>query len=353
MVLFLTGPRHIGKSTAIERALAETGLRPGGFRTRFDAASGPRRLLLRPADGAPGTVVAVRDGSALRPVPGAFDRAGPAALSVPGEVTLMDELGFLEADEAAFRAAVLSRLDDGNIPVLGAIREGFPGWTAEAARHRSAEIIAVTRQNRAAVPLLIRQRLERLPPLSAVIMASGHGKRFRGDKLSARVEGVPMLERLFMTVPRELFRTVAVVARERALLELAEDYGLLGVFNGDETDDTAVTIRLGLDSAAPGSAGCMFLVGDQPWLSQDTLVDLCRRFYSSPESICLPVCRGRRGNPVIFPKAYFEELKNLPPHGKGRTVIDRHPHAVLERETEAKELRDIDYASDLDPSRSG
>ena len=46
----------------------------------------------------------------------------------------------------------------------------------------------------------------------------------------------------------------------------------------------------------------------------------------------------------------FEELKNLPPHGLGKAVIKRHPQLVIEREVNARDLRDVDYAWELNSS---
>lgn len=186
--------------------------------------------------------------------------------------------------------------------------------------------------------------------LSAVVMASGHSTRFQGNKLITPVEGVPMIQRLFQALPRSLFQTVAVVAREDPILELARVWGLTPVSNDDRDNDTAKTIRLGLTHIPPDSAGCMFFVGDQPWLQTDTILLLCRSFFAQPDKIHLPVHQGRRGNPVIFPSSLFEELKNLPPHGLGKAVIRRHPQLVIEREVNARDLRDVDYAWELNSS---
>lgn len=183
--------------------------------------------------------------------------------------------------------------------------------------------------------------------LSAVVMASGHSTRFQGNKLITPVEGVPMIQRLFQALPRNLFQTVAVVAREDPILELARAWGLTPVPNDDRDNDTAKTIRLGLAHIPPDSAGCMFFVGDQPWLQTETIRLLCRSFFAQPDKIHLPVHRGRRGNPVIFPSGLFEELKSLPPHGLGKAVIKRHPQLVIEREVNARDLRDVDYAWEL------
>lgn len=184
-------------------------------------------------------------------------------------------------------------------------------------------------------------------PLSAVVMASGHATRFGSNKLLAPVEGVPMLRRLFDALPRDCFRTIAVVARDGEILDLARASGLTPVYNDDRENDTAKTIRLGLAHIPPESAGCMFLVGDQPWLTGETIRDLCCRFQARPEGIHLPVCGTQRGNPVLFPAALFPALLALPPHGAGRLVIGQHPHLVVPRPTPARELRDIDRPQDL------
>ncbi len=184
-------------------------------------------------------------------------------------------------------------------------------------------------------------------PLSAVVMASGHSTRFQGNKLITPVDGVPMIQRLFQALPRALFQTVAVVAREDPILALAQAFRLTPVPNDDRNNDTAKTIRLGLTHIPPDSAGCMFFVGDQPWLRTETIQLLCQSFFAQPDRIHLPVHQGQRGNPVIFPACLFEELKNLPPHGLGKAVIKRHPQLVIEREVEARDLRDVDHIWDL------
>lgn len=186
--------------------------------------------------------------------------------------------------------------------------------------------------------------------LSAVVMASGHSTRFGGDKLTTPVDGVPMIERLFRTLPPGLFQRVAVVARDPFLLSLAARYGFTPVANDDQTNDTAKTIRLGLAHIHPQSNGCMFFVGDQPWLRRETILALCRSFQRQPDRIHLPVAGGKRGNPVLFPAHLFGELSSLPPHGLGKAVIGSHPGLVVEQEAEALDLQDIDYASDLNSS---
>jgi len=187
--------------------------------------------------------------------------------------------------------------------------------------------------------------------LSAVVMASGHSKRFKGDKLTALVDGVPMIEKLFMVLPKDLFDTVAVVSRDEKILDIAKRYGYKAVFNDDKTDDTAITIRLGIENIEEGSKGCAFFVGDQPWLRSETISGLAEKFFEDTSRICMLSHEGHKGNPVIFPEEFFGELKTLLVNEQGKAVIRRHPDRVVSKEVaDGNELKDIDYASDLNIS---
>ena len=164
MHLFLTGPVGCGKSTVLDRVLALTGQRAGGFRTGYgpDRACPRRFLYLWDAGGPPRyeadrAVAQVADGRP-RPLPGRFDALGAPLLTKPsGTILVMDECGRLEQEEENFQRAVLAALD-GARPVLGVLREGFPGWTRAIALHPGVEVVTVTAENRDALPELLAER---------------------------------------------------------------------------------------------------------------------------------------------------------------------------------------------------
>jgi molybdenum cofactor cytidylyltransferase len=51
-------------------------------------------------------------------------------------------------------------------------------------------------------------------------------------------------------------------------------------------------------------------------------------FYSSAKSIVLPVYEGRRGHPVIFSSALYQELMNAPLETGARSVVWEHSAEV-------------------------
>ncbi len=54
----------------------------------------------------------------------------------------------------------------------------------------------------------------------------------------------------------------------------------------------------------------LITLGDQPQLREATLQKLLGFSARSPGKICQPLRGGRRKHPVVFPKRFFEELKN-------------------------------------------
>ena len=170
MVIFLTGERGVGKSTALRRALSGCGLGLGGFMTDFGDTryAENKELRLLPWAEEPelsaGEVCARLGPGGRQVFPEVFDGLGAELLYRAAEdpacgLILMDELGFLEAEALRFRSAVLSALA-GPKPVLGVVRRGLGVWHGAPL----GEVWEVTRENRDAVPSRLRRRLAALQP---------------------------------------------------------------------------------------------------------------------------------------------------------------------------------------------
>ena len=160
--IFLTGEVQSGKSTVVEKVLADLCLTVGGFRSgsgdeRYDAS---RRLYLWDVSETPVcddthcVAVLSRDEGRLI-YPERFDALGCAALrrakASGADLILMDECGFLERDAMEFQDEVLRTLD-GDIPVLGVVRLRGSAWTDSIKNHPKVTVITVTEENRDELP---------------------------------------------------------------------------------------------------------------------------------------------------------------------------------------------------------
>lgn len=184
--------------------------------------------------------------------------------------------------------------------------------------------------------------------LACIFMASGYGKRFGGNKLLTTIEGKTIAEYVWDQFPADLFQDMIVVTEYRELARIAEKRGFRMVENKSGKDDISITIRLGMAALSPDIEGCLFAVCDQPFLRKESIVKMQEVFLQDKSRIVALGYQEERGNPVIFPKALFQELEQLDKNRGGSAVI-RHHSSLLQivEAAEEKELQDIDTETDL------
>lgn len=183
--------------------------------------------------------------------------------------------------------------------------------------------------------------------VGAVLLASGFGRRFGGDKLLTPIEGAPLITRTFTALPPALFTRAVLTGRSEPVLALGRTAGYEAILNPGAAEGIAASLRLGL-GRMEGLDGVLFAVCDQPRLTRGSVQQLLAAFSAQPDRICALSWAGVRGNPVIFPADLFGELSALTGDRGGGAVISRHPDRLLLVEALcADELRDVDRPSDL------
>ena len=92
----------------------------------------------------------------------------------------------------------------------------------------------------------------------------------------------------------------------------------------------------------------MFCSGDQPLLRRETVERMVRAAADDPRSIWQLRYGDSPATPVLFPAAYFEELKNLPEGKGGGVLLKKYPEQVrYVPAREAFECMDVDTPDDL------
>ena len=185
------------------------------------------------------------------------------------------------------------------------------------------------------------QRLfrEYFPRTGCVIMASGLGKRFGGNKLMADFHGRPLFLRA-VDAAQGLFDTMVVVTRHAEVAEICHRMEIPVVLH--DLPHRNDTIRLGLDAVGDVDC-CMFLPGDQPLLRRYTVEILLKSWRNFRYLIFRPGFEDTPGSPVLFPKWAFPELRTLPEGKGGGYVIRNHPEEIhTVQVSTAFELADAD-----------
>ena len=81
-------------------------------------------------------------------------------------------------------------------------------------------------------------------------------------------------------------------------------------------------------------AGCdaaLIALGDMPLIGPDLIAALVADHRSLPDGLCritLPVHAGQRGNPVIWGRAFFDDLGHISGDRGGRQIMAAHLTAM-------------------------
>lgn len=358
--LILTGERGSGKTTLLKNLLALYGkefcksaaLCPNdlpGFttyavrsNTSGNASYKTMPSCIRLTDHTTGneTVIGIPKNGSMQPVADGFLSVGIDAVShalhASEDFVCIDEIGFLEESCPQFTDAlwtlfekkrVLAVLRDQKLPFL------------EKLKNRPDVLVFCT-GSASGTP----------PKIGIVLKASGKSKRFGSNKLLADFHGKPLIRCALDTIAAlkdDAFLVSAVaVTRSVHVQKLCLAQGVPCIFHYlPHLNDT---IRIGLNHLIFADA-CIFLQGDQPLLTADSIKALILAFIKDQRFIYRLSYEGRSGSPVLFPASLFPELLNLPEDCGGNVVIRRHPEMVrLVPCADVSELIDADTPETLE-----
>jgi molybdenum cofactor cytidylyltransferase len=147
----------------------------------------------------------------------------------------------------------------------------------------------------------------------------------------------------------EVEEVVVVLGRRKGELEalikryLSFTKRVRVVVNPDSREGMSSSIRVGLRSVHPASRGVLIALGDQPLLRARTINALIHAFIRGKEKIAVPFYHNKRGNPVLFGRAYIRDLLTMRGDRGGRSILEAHPEEILRVRTRSEGIvRDID-----------
>ena len=182
------------------------------------------------------------------------------------------------------------------------------------------------------------------PKVGCVIMASGLGKRFGGNKLMADFDGRPMILKA-LQASEDMKDHRVVVTRHGDVAALCQEQDVKVILH--DLPHRSDTVRLGLDALGDVD-GCLFLPGDQPLLRRETVRKLIETWEADREKILRPFHNDTPGAPVLFPGWAFPELLDLPESKGGNWLMGKYPDRVKGLSVEDPyELMDADTPETL------
>jgi molybdenum cofactor cytidylyltransferase len=193
---------------------------------------------------------------------------------------------------------------------------------------------------------------------AALVLAAGRGTRMGGEnKLAADLRGKPVVRYVAEAALASRTRPVIVVTghepeRTRAALSGLD---LFFVHNPDFAAGLSTSLKAGL-GAVPGDADAVaVLLGDMPEVSAALLDRLIGALDPARGAlIAVPTRDGKRGNPVVWSRRFFDELARLEGDVGARHLIGQSGEAVVEVPVDDDAaFLDIDTPEALASARAG
>lgn len=179
-------------------------------------------------------------------------------------------------------------------------------------------------------------------------------KRFGRPKQLLRVKGHCLIEQVLDASLDSRLDCVVLVLGYRsedilhALGERVNTPRLQVVINHRYREGQSRSLCLGLAQVKETYPSVMFLLGDQPMVNSAAIDYLLERFWNSEKDMCVPVCGGKRGNPTIFSRDFYDTIMNIKGDVGARTLIETYPERVLYTPIDNRNLfLDIDTEADL------
>jgi molybdenum cofactor cytidylyltransferase len=184
-----------------------------------------------------------------------------------------------------------------------------------------------------------------------ILLCAGRGRRFDPtglqNKLLHRLDNgeavvVASAKHLLAALPK----VIAVVrADEGSLAKSLRELGCTVTVCQDAATGMSASLKHAIKESLPDAQSWIVALGDMPFVRPDTITALSAALANGAQ-IAVPMCEGRRGNPVGFGIDHLPALLALQGDQGGRGIVQAN--SVVEVVVaDPGILRDIDTASDI------
>jgi len=184
------------------------------------------------------------------------------------------------------------------------------------------------------------------PKVAALVLAAGQGRRMGGpNKLLAQLGGQSLVRIVVDAALASRAESVTVVTGHRRdeVEQALAGADVRRVHNEDYEDGLSTSLRAGVASLGADVDGVLVMLADMPLVTAPTLDRLIAAFDPGADRlVVVPTHAGRRGNPVLWSRAFFTELQAIEGDTGARHLIDAHADAVVEVEIGPEVALDLD-----------
>ncbi len=192
--------------------------------------------------------------------------------------------------------------------------------------------------------------------VAAILLAAGRGTRMGGpNKLLEHIHGKAIVRFAAEAVTSSHASPAVVVTGHEGDDVAAALTGLnvQRVHNSNFADGLSTSLKAGLSALPQDADAAVVVLGDMPDVSAALIDRLIAAIDPARGAlIAVPTREGRRGNPVVWSRRFFEELARIEGDTGARHLIGQHNEAVVEVAVEDEAaFHDIDTPEGLQKAR--
>ncbi len=171
-----------------------------------------------------------------------------------------------------------------------------------------------------------------------VVLSAGESSRMGRPKALLPIDGQTFIERIVGALKRGGIERIVVVLgfNADALRQQISHLPVEILVNPDHKLGQLSSLQVAVRhlQAAPDCDGVMLHLVDHPYIEPRLVRLMLQRFEESKCSIVVPRHQSKRGHPVIFSRALFDELLGAPLDQGAKAVVNAHRQETLEIETD-------------------
>lgn len=167
--------------------------------------------------------------------------------------------------------------------------------------------------------------------IGALVLAAGTSSRMGGtNKLLAEMDGIALVRRAVNAALASRCSSVQVVTGHQgdAIESALAGLDVRCLRNPAYASGMASSLRTGLHALPAEADAVVIVLGDMPQVSAALIDALITAWDPQDPRIVVPTRAGRRGNPILWPKAMVGEMASVEGDVGARALLERHADRV-------------------------
>ena len=186
--------------------------------------------------------------------------------------------------------------------------------------------------------------------IAGLILAAGQSRRMGEDnKMTIDVDEKPMVrhvaEALSMSSINQAFMVTGHEAEK--VYAVVEDLDISQIENPDYELGLSSSLAAGIKAIEARFTHILVMLGDMPFVTSQMIDRMAASSNENPNAIVVASHKGKRGNPVLWPRAYFAELQSITGDVGAKHILAANQDSVVEVELGEAASIDLDTKAAL------